>query len=163
MEGNGHAIISAPSVISDQKELRSLVEDHLLKLSQDLFEMEICAGEVGEGMEGAVPRLLGEINKSLLQLNQLSSQMTDSVPNQIVDNIDRNRNPHSYTKNTLSRATGENQYALGRVLGLESFRNQLYSSISESFPQLPLPERRHQPIPNRIEKDEFPAVPPPMR
>lgn len=33
--------------------------------------------------------------------------------------MDRYKNPHQYTKTALSRATGENQYALGRVLGLE--------------------------------------------
>ena len=37
----------------------------------------------------------------------------------MVESVDQYRNPHSYTKNALSRATGENQYALGRVLGLE--------------------------------------------
>lgn len=34
-------------------------------------------------------------------------------------NVDKYKNPHQYTKTAISRATGENQYALGRVLGLE--------------------------------------------
>lgn len=77
-------------------------------------------------------------------------------------NVDRYKNPHTYTKTTLSRATGENQYALGRVLGLEvglsyavlrikltlqSFRRQLEGAVGEAFPGVPLPERRHQPLP----------------
>lgn len=33
--------------------------------------------------------------------------------------IDNYRNPHIYTRNTVHRAVGENQYALGRALGLE--------------------------------------------
>ena len=89
--------------------------------------------------------------------------------------MDHHRNPHTYTKNALTRATGENQYALGRALGLEvsvsirqlmtcilefmeqlgkksiadtraqSFRRQLYVAIGENFPTVPLPERRHRP------------------
>jgi mediator of RNA polymerase II transcription subunit 10 len=66
-----------------------------------------------------------------------------------------------YTRSAISRATGENQYALGRALGLEvcrtqlcvwnqpnqqSFRRQLEDSIGFEFPTIPLPPRRHQPI-----------------
>lgn len=43
----------------------------------------------------------------------------DSVPKSVIEHVDTYRNPHGYTKTTLSRATGENQYALGRMLGLE--------------------------------------------
>lgn len=71
------------------------------------------------------------------------------------------RNPHGYTKNALSIATGENQYSLGRVLGLEvslllwigyhflsgmqSFRRELHDTLGREFPTVPLPERQHQP------------------
>ena len=51
--------------------------------------------------------------------NHGSTVLGDSVPRQVVENVDGYRNPHMYTKNALSRATGENQYALGRILGLE--------------------------------------------
>jgi mediator of RNA polymerase II transcription subunit 10 len=40
---------------AEQAAIRQEVEQHLLRLSQDLYEMEICAGDVGQGMEGAVP------------------------------------------------------------------------------------------------------------
>jgi mediator of RNA polymerase II transcription subunit 10 len=40
---------------AEQAAIRAEVEQHLLRLSQDLYEMEICAGDVGQGMEGAVP------------------------------------------------------------------------------------------------------------
>ena len=42
----------------EQARLRSEVETQLLRLSQDLYEMEICAGEVGVNMEEAVPNYL---------------------------------------------------------------------------------------------------------
>jgi mediator of RNA polymerase II transcription subunit 10 len=80
--------------------------------------------------------------------------------------IDNYRNPHMYTRSAISRATGENQYALGRVLGLEvshsssslgksadwqSFRRQLEESIGTEFPTIPLPPRKHQPVlPNGV-------------
>lgn len=69
-----------------------------------------------------------KINTHFVALNDLSRQMQpppetgisgDSVPRNVAENVDGYRNPHSYTKNTLSRAVGENQYALGRILGLE--------------------------------------------
>jgi mediator of RNA polymerase II transcription subunit 10 len=82
-----------------------------------------------DGLEG--PRMLSDyrqkINSHLITLNTLSLDMQsthdgttgDSVPRNVAENVDGYRNPHSYTKNTLSRAVGENQYALGRILGLE--------------------------------------------
>ena len=48
----------SPSSELDQARLRSDIEAQLLRLSQDLYEMEICAGEVGNGMEDAVPNYL---------------------------------------------------------------------------------------------------------
>ena len=69
-----------------------------------------------------------KINTHFVVLNDLSKEMQpapetgitgDSVPRNVAENVDGYRNPHSYTKNTLSRAVGENQYALGRILGLE--------------------------------------------
>jgi mediator of RNA polymerase II transcription subunit 10 len=83
--------------------------------------------------------------------------------------IDNYRNPHMYTRSAISRATGENQYALGRALGLEvchsqlcfwyrahqqSFRRQLEDSIGSEFPSIPLPPRRHQPILPNSTSDE---------
>jgi mediator of RNA polymerase II transcription subunit 10 len=41
-----------------QSRLRGEIETQLLRLSQDLYEMEVCAGEVGKDMEGAVPQYL---------------------------------------------------------------------------------------------------------
>lgn len=41
-----------------QSRLRAEIETQLLRLSQDLYEMEVCAGEVGKDMEGAVPQYL---------------------------------------------------------------------------------------------------------
>lgn len=43
---------------AEQAALRAEVEQHLLRLSQDLYEMEICAGDVSQGMEEAVPGYL---------------------------------------------------------------------------------------------------------
>jgi mediator of RNA polymerase II transcription subunit 10 len=77
-----------------------------------------------------------------------------------------------YTRSAISRATGENQYALGRALGLEvsstpphftrnrtdeqSFRRQLEESIGTEFPTIPLPPRRHQPdLPNNPDETEI--------
>ncbi|WVF71205.1 hypothetical protein IAT40_006005 [Kwoniella sp. CBS 6097] len=130
----------------DQATLRTELENQLLRLSQDLYELEICAGDVGSGMEDAVPNYLMKINQGFVNLSQLSSQIGDSVPLQVLEHIDRFKNPHLYTKTVITRATGENQYALGRVLGLESFRRQLHEALEEDFPEIPLPERRHQPI-----------------
>jgi len=51
---------AAPLQLPDpaQAEVRSKVEALLLQLSQDLYEMEICAGEVGVNMEHKVPEYL---------------------------------------------------------------------------------------------------------
>ncbi|OCF30680.1 hypothetical protein I316_07644 [Kwoniella heveanensis BCC8398] len=138
--------INDGTIPMDQAMLRTELESQLLRLSQDLYELEICAGDVGTGMEDAVPNYLMKINQGFVNLSQLSSQMTDSVPHQVLEHIDRFKNPHLYTKTVITRATGENQYALGRVLGLESFRRQLHDALEEDFPEIPLPERRHQPI-----------------
>lgn len=54
-----------------------------------------------------------------MQPDPESGRTGDSVPRQVVENVDGFKNPHLYTRNALSRATGENQYALGRILGLE--------------------------------------------
>ncbi|GFZ46856.1 hypothetical protein JCM24511_04076 [Saitozyma sp. JCM 24511] len=102
-----------------QSRLRAEIETQLLRLSQDLYEMEVCAGEVGKDMEGAVPQYLEKINAGFASLSALAGRMTESVPKQVVESIDAYRNPHVYTKSTLTRAAGENQYALGRMLGLE--------------------------------------------
>jgi mediator of RNA polymerase II transcription subunit 10 len=48
---------SNPSSGSQSQVYRE-VESKLLSLSQDLWEMEICAGNVGQGMEDAVPNYL---------------------------------------------------------------------------------------------------------
>ena len=72
------------------------------------------------------------ISETFARLEEMSRRLSDTVPKQVVEyvyvcvrvdaedrRIDRYQNPHVYTKATLSRALGENQYALGRVLGLE--------------------------------------------
>ncbi|OCF60871.1 hypothetical protein L486_00515 [Kwoniella mangroviensis CBS 10435] len=139
----------------DQASLRAELECQLLKLSQDLYELEICAGDVGQGMEDAVPNYLMKVNQGFINLERISGQLGESVPHQIVEHIDRYKNPHVFTKNTLTRAVGENQYALGRVLGLESFRRQLHDALKEELPEVPLPNRKHQPIlPSRTDVDE---------
>lgn len=43
---------------AEQAEVRAEAERLLLSLSQDLYEMEVCAGDVAAGMEGAVPGYL---------------------------------------------------------------------------------------------------------
>lgn len=52
----------APGGMSDpeaeQADVRAEAERLLLSLSQDLYEMEVCAGDVAAGMEGAVPGYL---------------------------------------------------------------------------------------------------------
>lgn len=48
----------APSPNTDQGTVRNEVENQLLKLAQDLYEMEVCAGEVNQGMEDKVPEYL---------------------------------------------------------------------------------------------------------
>jgi len=47
-----------PSDHPDPDAVRAELEAQLLRLSQDLYEMEVCAGEVGAGMEDAVPNYL---------------------------------------------------------------------------------------------------------
>ncbi|ORX35650.1 hypothetical protein BD324DRAFT_66596 [Kockovaella imperatae] len=130
-----------------QYDLCQSIETKLLNLTQDLYELEICAGEVVEGQQQRIPDFLKRINESFVELEGMSKSLTESVPRQVIENVDTYHNPHMYTKNSLSRATGENQYALGRVLGLESFRRQLYDALATDFPTIPLPERRHQPSP----------------
>ncbi|KLT40595.1 hypothetical protein CC85DRAFT_147035 [Cutaneotrichosporon oleaginosum] len=135
-----------PGAPPDDPTIRATLEKELQRLAQDLYEMEVCAGEVVAGMEGQVAERLEKVNRALVELTRLAPQVTDSVPKQVIENVDKARNPHQYTKTSLSRATGENQYALGRLLGLESFRRQLESGLSDAFPDLPLPERRHKPV-----------------
>ena len=87
------------------------------------------------------------INEGLIHLESISRRMTDTVPLKVVEwvsfsappksrlqsvprpahlggsltprRIDDMLNPHAITKSILNRAAGENQYALGRVLGIE--------------------------------------------
>ncbi|WWC69949.1 uncharacterized protein I206_103893 [Kwoniella pini CBS 10737] len=154
--GSGLGMVSQPSPDGppDQSALRTELESQLLRLTQDLYELEICAGDVGPGMEDAVPKYLMKVNQGFINLERIAGQLGDSVPHQIVDNIDRYKNPHVFTKNTLTRAVGENQYALGRVLGLESFRRQLHDALKDEFPDVPLPGRRHEPdIPAIVQND----------
>ncbi|GMK57876.1 hypothetical protein CspeluHIS016_0407100 [Cutaneotrichosporon spelunceum] len=146
-----------PGAPPEDPNIHATLEKELQRLAQDLYEMEVCAGDVVAGMEGQVIERMSvakdckaadnreKVNRSLIELTRLAPQITDSVPKQIIENIDKGKNPHQYTKTSLSRATGENQYALGRLLGLESFRRQLETGISGAFPDLPLPERRHKP------------------
>lgn len=47
-----------PSPNATEEEIRDLVEKRLLLLSQDLYELEICAGEVVEGQEDRIPNFL---------------------------------------------------------------------------------------------------------
>lgn len=42
----------------DPARVRAELEKELQSLAQDLYEMEVCAGEVGQGMEDAVPDYL---------------------------------------------------------------------------------------------------------
>ncbi|WWC61923.1 uncharacterized protein I303_104509 [Kwoniella dejecticola CBS 10117] len=152
--GSGLEMASQPIAdqSADQTVLRAELEGQLLRLTQDLYELEICAGDVGQGMEDAVPNYLMKVNQGFINLERIAGQLGDSVPHQIIDNIDRYKNPHVFTKNTLTRAVGENQYALGRVLGLESFRRQLYDALQAELPEVPLPKRKHQPdIPTKAE------------
>ncbi|BEI86618.1 hypothetical protein CcaverHIS002_0609050 [Cutaneotrichosporon cavernicola] len=135
-----------PGAPPEDPHIRATLEKELQRLAQDLYEMEVCAGEVVAGMEGQVAERMEKVNRALIELTRLAPQVNDSVPKQIIENIDKAKNPHQYTKTSLSRATGENQYALGRLLGLESFRRQLETSLSDAFPDLPLPERLHKPL-----------------
>ncbi|WRT66612.1 uncharacterized protein IL334_003571 [Kwoniella shivajii] len=145
----------AANSIPDQAALRAELEITLLRLTQDLYELEICAGDVEKEREDAVPTYLMNVNQGFINLERIASQLGDSVPHQVVDHIDRFKNPHVVTKNTLTRAVGENQYALGRVLGLESFRRQLHDALSSEFPEAALPERRHHPIvPIKVDDEE---------
>jgi mediator of RNA polymerase II transcription subunit 10 len=67
--------------------------------------MEICAGDVGQGMEGAVPAYMwvlclgttaspriantgrAKINMSFKVLSDLSARMTESVPKQVIEYV----------------------------------------------------------------------------
>lgn len=135
---------------STDAQLRADLERLLLKLSQDLYEMEVCAGDVVPGQEERVPaylfvscslslrsvadqqardrQKLGTIERDVRSSARYSTPTGRRVSTSRAATvlqltrwsvIDRHRNPHGYTKATLGRATGENQYALGRVLGLE--------------------------------------------
>lgn len=48
----------APGQEADPARVRAELEKELQSLAQDLYEMEVCAGEVGTGMEDAVPGYL---------------------------------------------------------------------------------------------------------
>lgn len=58
-----------------------------------------------------------------IRIISLDSYYPPTIPHlpglALLRSIDAYRNPHVYTKSTLTRAAGENQYALGRMLGLE--------------------------------------------
>lgn len=192
-------IITAQDV-RDQK-TREEIEKRLLRLTQDLYELEICAGAVMKDQEDRIPQFLCvpslrhrraidhrfNINEHYAALNDLARQLRprapeqpgggadgvyepqngstgDRVPRKVIEDVDGYRNPHAFTKTTLQRATGENQYALGRILGLEvrrvvvladsslrrtdeqSFRRQLESGLKEQMPHVPLPARTHRPV-----------------
>ena len=91
---------------STAAQLRADVERTLLKLSQDLYEMEICAGDVVTGQEDRVPGYMSvqrprrpsalsvrlirfdcrrEIDRSLIRLQEMSARLGDTVPLQVVE------------------------------------------------------------------------------
>ena len=53
-QGVGHAQPQQP-VAGSQEQLRADIERMLLKVSQDLYELEVCAGDVAPGQEDRVP------------------------------------------------------------------------------------------------------------
>jgi mediator of RNA polymerase II transcription subunit 10 len=74
------------------------VEQVLLTLAQDLFEMEVCAGDVGKDRENAVPEYLyvsmpkradarAKINQHFVRLAELAKQMPDAVPISILEYV----------------------------------------------------------------------------
>ncbi|WWD03272.1 hypothetical protein V865_001323 [Kwoniella europaea PYCC6329] len=89
----GSSMLPQPSTSDaepiDQASLRAELEVQLLKLSQDLYELEICAGDVGQGMEDAVPNYLMKVNQGFINLERIAGQLGESVPHQIVEHIDR--------------------------------------------------------------------------
>ena len=94
---------AGPGSGMDETQIRAELERTLLKLSQDLYEMEICAGDVIPGQEDRVPQylyvpllslvkrcreeLMGRraIDRGLIQLSELAGMMGDTVPRQIVE------------------------------------------------------------------------------
>ena len=68
-----------------QYELCSAIEKKILNLTQDLYELEICAGDVVAGQEGRVPEFLRRINEELVELNAMSAGLTESVPRQAIE------------------------------------------------------------------------------
>ena len=73
-----------PAEVS-QHDLLLTIEQKLLNLSQDLYELEICAGDVVEGQQQRIPDFLKRINEGLVELEAMSKGLTETVPRQVIE------------------------------------------------------------------------------
>ena len=77
---------SEPAVVEiSQYDLCKAIEKKILNLTQDLYELEICAGDVVPGQEERIPEFLRRINEELVDLNGMSAELRESVPRQVIE------------------------------------------------------------------------------
>ncbi|ORX49083.1 hypothetical protein DM01DRAFT_18760 [Hesseltinella vesiculosa] len=69
-------------------------------------------------------------------MDDLKDQLTEFVPEEVINFVENGKNPELFTQAFLSRAASENQFTNGKIQAVDDFRSLLSAEFAKSFPDL---------------------------
>lgn len=126
--------------------MRDELEAKLLSTAQDLYELEIRAGDVVPGMENFMESAVEQLVKDYAELSALAQKMAapsadegsrgDLIPGALLERVDSLQNPHELTKELLVTALEQNQYGNAKMHAYGTFHDLLAEQLAEAFPEM---------------------------
>ncbi|KAI8060307.1 transcription factor subunit Med10 of mediator complex-domain-containing protein [Gongronella butleri] len=115
---------------------RQQIEDQLNDLLQVLFELSVMVYDFQPQSNEHVRNKINAILEHFQSIDHLKDQLTEFVPEEVINYIETGRNPELFTQAFLSRAASENQFTNGKIQAVDDFRSLLSAEFTKSFPDL---------------------------
>ncbi|KZT39801.1 hypothetical protein SISSUDRAFT_984350 [Sistotremastrum suecicum HHB10207 ss-3] len=79
---------------------------------------------------------VNEVVRHLATIEDLSRNVTTTIPIQVLADVDNARNPMILTRDRIERAALENQFMNGKIDAIQTYTELLDSALEQAFPEL---------------------------
>ena len=129
-----HPLVEYP--FHDTKKMsdsNDLVEQELLNLLEHLNDSMSILENLDENNRDALVDSVESIVKSFQTLHQLEDQVTGTVPQELIAQIDQGNNPDEYSKKLVEECQQSARRVEEKQRWMTSFKNHLDASIAANF------------------------------
>ncbi|CAO3673141.1 unnamed protein product [Umbelopsis vinacea] len=116
------------------------VETQLQELLQSLLDLSIIVYDFQPDGNRLVWNKINDIITHYQNIDRLKDDISEYIPEEVINYVEQGRNPDIFTRSFIERAAGENQYTNGKIQAVSEFRDLLKSELSQSFPDLDIPD-----------------------